>query len=296
MHRSIWPLLLVLAATGVRADEPVAVKLKPVGPGESFWADRQSDVEMSLQLTAEGATQKQSQKSTHRATYRETVLEKKPKEKRPTRLEREYERAEVTIQGRSQRLPYQGQTVVIEKQDDGYQFRVKGGEDLSAKDAPFLDQEFNSGEGSTVDEELFLPKKPVAVGESWPIDPKLLIAAFEKNSPLRVDAAKATGTGKLVKIYRRNDRQYGVLSLRVELPLTTYTQGLLKVPLKDTSRAVIDATADLCIDGTSMDGKMDITTDVTATNAQVSVDGKEYALTLSIRNRGKELRADPPKR
>lgn len=292
------PAALVLFAcvtAGVRADGPVAIRLKQVGPGETFWADQRSEVEVVMQLTADGKTTRQEQRTGTRFTYRETVREKKLQDRRPTRLEREYERAEVTLQGRSQAFRYQGWTVLIEKEDGRYQFRIKDGDDLAEKDAPFLYREFSEGEAGKVEEEMFLPRKPVAVGESWKIDAKPLIEIFEKGASLGVDAARATATGKLAKLYRREGRQYGVLTVRMELPLTTYTQGGNKVPLKAGSRAVIDATVDLCIDGTALDGKMDLATEVNATSAAPGPDGKEVAMTLTIRNRGKELRADLPK-
>ena len=60
-------------------------------------------------------------------TFRETVLEKPDPQKRPTKLSRQYTKAEVKIDGKPQVLPYQGQTVLIEAS----YLRKKGQEGLS---------------------------------------------------------------------------------------------------------------------------------------------------------------------
>ena len=285
------------AGAGLRAEEPVAIKLKQLDQGESCWVDQRSEVEFLMQLTADSrVTEKQEQKSSLRFTFRETVLAKQPKDRRPTRLEREYEKAEVAAQGKTHAFPYQGWTVLVEKENDHYQFRIKGGDKLSEQDAPYLYREFDDSGPGRIEEQMFLPKRPVAVNESWKIDAAPLVESFEKSSPFRVEAAKVTAAGKLLKIYRRDERRYGVLSVRVDLPLTTYTLAENKVTLKDGSRAVIDATVDVCIDGSSVDGKMDIATEVSASSTRTGPDGKDYLMTVTIRNRGKELRADLARR
>src|SRR5262249_57996796 len=103
------------------------------------------------------SVQNQAQKTAQRFVYRDTILEKRPQDKRPTRLEREYERAEIAVPGKTQPFAYQGRTILIEKQEGVYRFHIKGGEELSEQDAFYLHREFNDAQPGKIDEEMFLP-------------------------------------------------------------------------------------------------------------------------------------------
>src|SRR5262249_247680 len=121
-------LAILVAATDLRGQEPIAIKLKQVGPGESYWLDQRSEVEFQLEVTGDGkGGQNQAKKTAQRFVYRDTILEKRPQDKRPTRLEREYERAEIAVPGKTQPFAYQGRTILIEKQEGVYRFHIKGG-------------------------------------------------------------------------------------------------------------------------------------------------------------------------
>ncbi len=97
---------------------------------------------------------------------------------------------------------------------------------------------------------------------------------------LDIDNAKAAGTGKLVKAYKKDGKQFGELQYKLELPIKALNNGQLKFP--DGTKMVLEFSVDGCIDGTSADGssKMKMALDGTAPIANVG------SLNLSLNMEG----------
>src|SRR5262249_48115620 len=110
----------------------------------------------------------------------ETILEKPAGATTATKLKRQYQTAERIEDGNKSTLPYQGKSVVIEKKDKKYQFQIEGGEEITGKDAEELDEEFNQGDFKNLSPELFLPKKAVAINESWKMEAGPILKELEK--------------------------------------------------------------------------------------------------------------------
>jgi hypothetical protein len=173
--------------------------------------------------------------------FEETILDIDPG-KGPTRLQRRYEQAVTKKDGKEVTLPYEWKTVVIEKKDDKYRYSSDGTE-LTGENARALDDEFAKGPSPWDSNELLLPKKAVRVNESWTIATEPYIKEMEAQK-LKVDAGKSTGTGKLLKVYDKDGRRFGVIEARLEFPLMNPGEENA-VPL------TVDVTLDLCIDGSS---------------------------------------------
>lgn len=176
--------------------------------------------------------------------FEETILEGEAG-KRPTRLVRRYEQAVTRKDGHETILPFEWKTVTIEKKDDKYRYAGEDGKDLTGDSARTLDEEFAKAPSAWDDHELLLPKKPVRVNETWTIAVEPFVKDAEEHK-LKVDAGKSTATGKLVKVYDKDGRRFGVLELHFELCLANAAE-------ENAAPLIADITLDICIDGTSGD-------------------------------------------
>ena len=68
-----------------------------------------------------------------------------------------------------------------------------------------------------------------------------------------MDKDKLEATGKLVKTYKKDGKQFGVIDLKVSAPITGLGEKS-PVKVKDGSM-VVTMAGDGCIDGTSAEGK-----------------------------------------
>lgn len=254
--------VVLLACVGVaRAQDAITVKIYKDATGDRSQTDLTTTETLKMKISdGTGKVLKEdNNKTVLKTVYKETVLAKEG-HKPATKLEREYTKAEIdkSNSGKFEKLPYDGKTIVIEKKGDKYTFTYKGGKELTAMEAETLVKEFKDKKDDDKDmDKLLLPSGPVKVGDTWKIDTKELLKDFEKDAGIEGDLAKATGTGKLVKAYKKDGKQYGEVSVTVDIPLKsvgkdndklTFTQGKMTIVL----------TFDGCIDGTAGDGKAKI--------------------------------------
>jgi hypothetical protein len=258
-------LSLVLARAGLRAqDHAYTIKVKEPGKGETVLVERTEAFTNATKIVdgSDKMLMDRTDKGLATAVYKETILEQEGK-KRPTKLRREYEKAQLKMGDKTIDLPYHGKTVLIEKQKDNrYHFQVENGNELAGPDAEALEKEFNAG-GTGDDkfdlEKHLLPKAQVKLNDTWKIDMEALAKDFTTNTNMEVDLAKATGTGQLKKVYAKDGRPFGELHFLVEMPLKSVPggpPGAPKLPLKAGSKASIDVTLNLCIDGSSVAGTL----------------------------------------
>jgi hypothetical protein len=302
MTRAPWLLAaLVLVAGAAQAPDTHSIKLRDKTVGDVLEVDDQSTEQGQVKvLDSQGkAVMDKGDYKTGSFAYRETILDKPGEEKRPTRLRRQYTRAEVRVGTRVEVLPYQGKTLLIEKQDGKFRFRIEGGEEIAAKDAPHLDEEFNKKQASGLDvRKVFLPDRPVRVGESWKIDPAPLIKELTRgeDSAVTVDAAKATAVGKLLEVYRKDSQLHGKLEIQVDLPLREFSRGNEKLALQAGSRMLVTVSADVCIDGSTNSGVMKSTMNMTANAVLPLPDGTQGKLLIASKVTGQEQRKDLSKK
>jgi hypothetical protein len=287
MARSSWlavGLGLVLASAGAGADETYTIKIKEPAKGETVQVDAKDTTDSRSKLVdPDGkALLDKDDKTVKDSVYTETVLDKEPGKHRPTRLERHYEKARVTAGGKTRELPYQGKTLTIEKKDGTYHFRIERGEELQGDDAKQLNEEFNRGGEEDFDlQKAVLPGKAVGVNDTWKLDMAPLAATFTKATKMQLDADKAAGTGKLVKVYQKDGARFGVMELHLDMPIKEIGEGKGKVALQTGSKWTMDITLDGCIDGSRLDGTRKSLSKIEA-NGQVPLpDGKEAKLTVT---------------
>src|SRR5262245_25048219 len=236
---------------GLQAEETITLKLKKPDKGDVVKETK--TVTETVKVTVMG--QEQNQESVTKLVYTEEVLEKPAGAKRPTKLKRVYESAEINKQGEKQDLGLVGKTVLVEKAGDGYKVTVDGQEPAVAA-AVVLKKEFRKEKEVT--DEHFVPKTPVKVGDTWKID----MAPLAKDSAgeLEMDADKSSGTAKLIKLYDKGGHKFGTIELTLDLAGNKIgEEGGQSIELKAGSKLTATAVMDVCIDGTAAGGSSKMT-------------------------------------
>jgi hypothetical protein len=183
--------------------------------------------------------------------------------------------------GNTKKLPIEGKTVLIEKKGDKYSFTVDG-KAVEGDSLKLLDEEFNKPDQDVRD--AMLPKKPIKPGETWKIDPEELIRALGKDgATFAKDKVSAGGT--LVKAYMKEGKQFGVLELVFEAPITGLGEKS-QLTIKE-GRLVMKLTGDGCIDGTAATGKSIAKMSLGFTGTTMGIDLK--AAVESTENRTMEM-------
>jgi len=244
-------LVVVLAATlSVQAQQKHTIKLKKSAQGDSAVVEKIEAETNTTKLTDKDNKEQdfsQPKKET-KVVYRETILEKKADARIGTKVKRHYEVATVTTGGKTTTLPYQGKTVLIEKKEGDYHFTIEGGDELKKEDAALLRKEFNKKKESEPDlEKVMLPKGPIAVGETWQMDKDAIAKEIRSSGePLEIDESGIKGTGKLLKVYEKDGRQFGVMRMELTFPIKS-VKGL------DIEKGAATASGDMdvCIDGSA---------------------------------------------
>jgi hypothetical protein len=272
------------------AQETYAIKVKEAGKGERHKVEKRSKAKLTVKV-ADGQGNPlhvQEEDKVERFVYEETILEKPEGLKKPSRLRRHYEVAQVKTGSDTQTLRFHGKTVDIRKKDDGYHFRIEGGGELSGKDAEFLDKEFNKNKGGDFDfNKAMLPKKPVRVMESWKLDAPALIEDLRKDTPFEIDAANTKTSATLVKAYKKDGRQFGVVKLKLVFPIKGMKMAEMKVRFAEGATLTMEATMDGCIDGTLVEGNGVFKGSMTA-RADLDQAGQKFRLTASMSMDGEE--------
>jgi hypothetical protein len=291
-----WAAIAVLgivAPASVRAQEKYTIKLKEVGIGDTLRTESKETTLTKSQTM--GEKDKQPGKTTEEKFARDllfldTVVERPAAQKMPTKIKRVYEKATLTTfkggaAGDAKAQPYHAKTVLIEKKQAGYEFRIEGGE--AFKD-PALDNEFNSSPQDA--RKLFLPPEPVAAGGTWKVDTALLLHGFKPDEKVKVK--KADGTGKLVKVYKKDGRLFGVIETAVALEFTVEVKEAdpkTKGTLNATQSFATKVSFDGCVDGTLAQGRVDSSSEYHSTSVFRAPDNPAVTFITSGTTTGQDI-------
>jgi hypothetical protein len=271
---------LSLTAAGARAQE-YTIKLKHFpDPGKSVVVKDTDEKEATLKVTDPDGKKVQDQKQSEKAdeVYTETVLEKG--DKSPKKYKRTYEKATRTRDGKAEARSYEGRTLHFEEKDGKYTVTAEGDKPLAKEDLDELTRKAN--EGSAEQEEAFLPKKPVKVGDTWKVEGKEVAKVFAKDGELDPDLTSVEG--KLTKVYKEGDHQFGVLTLTLKVapkPKFPPTFKAEKPPVVEST-----VTFDVAIDGSTTKGTMTMTgnSGLRGTDEQM---GKKFGVEQTVKLSGK---------
>jgi len=253
-------LVLVLLAPGIRAEDKdkTTIKLKQQTKGDILTVTS----EESMAMEGMGL----NTKTVTTLKYREEMVEKE-EGKKPVKVKRVYESAEENNGDKSSTLGIQGKTVLIEKKDGKYQFSYDDGKAVDKKDIGHLKMAFGEDKNDRDDrarETMLLPTGPVAAGDSWTIDMKKVTKEiFKGDDSFAFDDAKAKGTGKLVKVYKKDGKLFGEYKIDLDIPILKMKAGTTEADLDSGSKVTISETIDGCIDGSLLTRKGDTKIDMT---------------------------------
>jgi hypothetical protein len=301
MLRNAWLLLAVGGLLGtparVWAEDAYMIKTKQSGKGDTRQVDNRDTTEKKAKVEGPDgkALENKEEIKTSTEAYRENILERPDANEKATRLRRHYTRARVRTGGTERTLPYEGKTVLIEKKAGKYHFTIEGGGgDLTGRDAEKLDMEFAKHDSGDSLEQALLPRKAVRINETWKIDPKPLL---EELDPFEADKDKVVGTGKLLRAYKKDGKQFGVLEFRVEVPLKgTFRAGDDKVQVQPGSKVVFAMKTDRCIDGTANEFAADAAMHMDLNGVLKGPDGTDYKMIISVKvtRKGNEKEGKKP--
>jgi hypothetical protein len=281
----------------VVAQDAYPITIKEPAKGDVRLCDVRQSTLSSTKIVGPGGGQPLHEKAASNAqqhVYRETVLERQPGQRRPTRLRRQYEKAAIWTEGKQTMLPYQGKSVLIESREGVYVFSFEGGAALAGEADRLLDREFNREDDLDL-QRLILPKRAVRLDEAWAIDMMPIARAWEKNTLMTVDAGKSVGSGRLTKVYQKDGRRFGVLAVRLEMPITAL--GAEKPMRTDAgARVRMDVALDCCIDGTSSTGTLRASFWVDGSAAVPTGDGQRARLTFTTRGSLQKLHTELSRR
>jgi hypothetical protein len=187
----------------------------------------------------------QTQKEEYRYEYTETIVDTAPDEPRPTKVTRVYKTARKTdAKGDTKTASHVGKTITIERYKDSYKYSVEG-QSLPPAEQGEIAQDFNLGRWKL---DQTLPQKAVKVGEEWQVDFAAITTIAGRVQDV-YDKEKSKITGKLVRAYKKDGRQWGVIEVKIVLVFAGQVKGGTES----------DATYDIVIDGSAQAGTLKIT-------------------------------------
>jgi len=255
MRRALFAFVLTtgLALPAIAQDKTYELKLKKDAQGDRVTVKslEKSDIHVLIDLM--GQEIKNDEKETEKKEFTEEILVRPAGAKRSTKLSRTYTVAEKTKGDTTTKQVYAGKTVIIEKKGEKYKFTIDG-EEIAEDDAEELEKEFNKKEEFPIENEDFLPGKPVKINEMWSCDTMKIVKSFEADAPFVLDVKATKVSGKLLKVYMKDGKQYGTIELSLLLAVKELKLDGNPSKMKEGSKISGTITLDTCIDGTSHNG------------------------------------------
>jgi hypothetical protein len=161
-----------------------------------------------------------------------------------------------TKDGQKVVLGFQGKTVIVKHvKGQPREFSFEGGGAIGPDDLAALKKAFNGGDpkpGDPTGAEIFAPKSPVKVGESWSPDVKAMVSTMDAEMANGIDFTKSTATLTLTSVETRAGAVYGKIDGVIQLVMGQMGPMKLDTPLTMKMTLHLDA----CIDGKQPDGVM----------------------------------------
>jgi hypothetical protein len=260
------------------AQGPFTIKLREETDGDVVLHTR-NKTEMNKTTISDGAgkvLKKDDTKNAEVQEFKETTL-KRETGKPPVKLEREY----IKMQDKGKTSPLEGKTIIAEKVGAKYTFTDKKGQAVAGAVKDALTKEFSDKSESGKFERMVLPKAPVKVGDTWKLELAEILKEFGTKGDMEFDTAKATGKGTLTKAYKKDGKQFGVMSMKIDAPLKSMGKGQLKFA-ENEGKLSLDLSMDVCIDGTASEGTMTMKMALTGTATLEQLPGARAVFDLLI--------------
>lgn len=210
------------------------------------YRERQEQKEVLRIRLPDGKMDSKERALINETVYIETVLEMG--ESKPKKFKRFYTLARTTLNEQTRTEDYEGRIVIFELKGDQYEVRAEGtGKPLSEEDAKRLALRVRKPEQT----EVFLPKEPVKVGESWPID----IEKLAKFQGQELDLPNSTGKATLLKV---TDAAGGQLNGVIELNITFAVRSMLGRTYDPPAKFELKGTLETSVGGASTAGAFEL--------------------------------------
>jgi hypothetical protein len=285
---------LVLAPLALAGAEKYTLKIeKPAEVGDKAKQTVTDNTEMKFTIRDGGGNvvQEKGEKKDTSAVYVETILAKEP-DKRASKVSRKYESISHSKDGKKLDLDLVGKVVIIERKGTDFAFQYEGGGAVTGETLDYLKEDFkNKDEDDRKMERAFMPKEPVAVGDSWKCDVAEIAKSIGKDAADAVDLDKSSATGKLTKIYSKDGATFGVIEITMALPMTRIGPASANITAEAGSAMGFKLTLDACIDGSRTEGVLSGGMDVKI-GGSLKQNGQE--LTLKVTGKGKMSHAQTP--
>jgi hypothetical protein len=237
-------LIAALAALGPVAragEDAVTFKLSQPKPGDRVRVTQSDKTKRTRTTEVKGKkTVAADQHSTAWVYVGEVVA---PEKDEPEKIKRTYQKYEVLAGVMREPGPPLNVPITIERKD-GMLAVSAGTRRLPAAFVARLEAELSPGAQGVTPVDM-LPAGPVKPGESWKIDAG---KAFQGTGKLLLDADHGTMTGKLVKTYKKDNRQFATLEFHATAPIKSLGPDSTLTP-GEGSVAELKLTVDACIDG-----------------------------------------------
>lgn len=228
-------ILVLAAAAAAQDDKTYDLKLDfKVQKGQKFDIS-ETEKQTAITIVTAGGTPVHEEEKEDASTFeaRETILE--VRDGKRAKVSWEFKKARRLVEGEEQAYGFEGKTVVATIPEDGERtFELEGGGELSEEDLEGLKKSFSSdpkkGKERKSPEEIFAPKKPVKVGESWTPDMAEIAKSFGEG--LSVDVEKSTGTFSLKSVETRDGVEMGLIVGKLEFVVDKFGPVELETPLK----------------------------------------------------------------
>lgn len=252
MKRFALVVTFGLLAASALGQDAVTIQAPKLKTGDRVRTAKTEKTNSTVSFAAGGQSVKKDDTTTKTIVYVDEVVTAGDKGGRPVKLKRTYEKFEVSkgMGGKDEPAPPLNTPITIEKKGEKYEFTAEKPLDkaFSAK----LSAEFDKAPKA----EVFLPDKPVKPGDTWKLDGKKLGALVGGGEGLGViDPDKSEMTGKLVKAYQKDGKQYGVIEFTGNVAIKGLGEKA-PVTVKAGSGMNIKMTMDGCIDGSTPAGEM----------------------------------------
>jgi hypothetical protein len=252
-------------------DATYTLKIRPVAKGDRYAVTSAE----SSSTTIEHGGKSRKVDAEKQFEYTEEVLELADGSAAPARLTRAYKVARRTsVQSKPvEPLSYQGKTVLIERVGKNYRYTVDG-KHLPPAETLEFDAEFRDIEHEPT--AALLPKRPVKVGESWPVDPAEI--RFLGTLP-GANLSKSSLSCTLKRAYTLDGKQWGVIAVEFTIALDPARSGG-----EGTLRYT--GTLDAVVDGSSREGTIKGTQNLTHTalnGAKTTADGSTEKTVKSVK-------------
>jgi hypothetical protein len=227
----------------VAADDAVTFKLSQPKPEDRVRVTQSDKTKITRTTTIGGKKAVVNEQNSAAWVYVGEIAPKAAKDDQP-KLTRTYQKFEVLTNGKAEVGPPLKVPILIEKKGDEFAFSA-GEKQLPPAFVKRLEGELSPATQGVTPVEM-IPDKPVKPGDTWKID---ATKAFQGTGKVTLDADRGTMTGKLVKVYKKDDRQFATLEFTASAPIKSLGPDIALIP-KDGSVAELKMTVDACIDGT----------------------------------------------